>query len=75
MSTITYSFHWVRRSIDEKKRRNSESAESIPTTSTASSIQTKTNSSLWFHKLFEPHQQQEYPYSNNFDFQFLHSIL
>ncbi len=75
MSTIIYSFHWVRRSIDERKQRNSESAESIPTTSTSSSI---TNSSSWFSKLFElqiNNQQQEYPYSNNFDFKFLHSIL
>jgi len=73
MSTIVYSFHWVRRSIDERKQRNSESAESIPTTS--SSI---TNSSSWFSKLFEPQindQKLEYPYSNNFDFKFLHSIL
>jgi len=70
MSSIVYSFHWVQRSIDEKKQRELESNESIPTTN---SIQLKNTSFLWLNQLFK--SQQDYPYSNNFDFQFLHSIL
>jgi hypothetical protein len=70
MSSIVYSFHWVQRSIDEKKQRELESNESIPTTN---SIQLKNTSFLWLNQLFK--SQPDYPYSNNFDFQFLHSIL
>ncbi len=75
MSSIVYSFHWVRKSLDEKKRRHSELDESKPTTDLT---QTKPSSS-WLNQLFK-HQtdnnnEQEYIHSNNFEFKFRHSIL
>jgi hypothetical protein len=75
MSSIVYSFHWVRRSFDEKKQRQSELDES---TSATNSIQLENTSFLWLKQLFKPqinNHQEEYPYSNNFEFKFLHSIL
>jgi hypothetical protein len=72
MASIPYVFHWVQRSIDEKKQRQLEleSHESIPTTST----ELKPHSFSWFNQLFAPqiNNQHEYP---QFDFEFLHGIL
>jgi hypothetical protein len=74
MSSIPYSFHWVRQSLDkEKQRRQSELDESIPTVNT--SIQSKSSLFIWFNQLFKTeiiNQEHQYP---QFDFEFLHSIL
>jgi hypothetical protein len=79
MSSITYSFHWVRQSLDRKKQKQQqcdgvlESHESIPTIN--SSVQSKFPSLIWFNQLFKTeliNQEHQYP---QFDFEFLHSIL
>jgi hypothetical protein len=73
MWSMAYSFHWVRKSRDEKNRPHSESDESI-----TSSTQLKTHSFSWLNQLFKPqinNNEQEYIQSNKFDFELLHSFL
>jgi hypothetical protein len=77
MSSINYSFHWVRQSLDKAKQKQQqdhlESHES--TSATNISMKSKYFSLTWLDQLFKRdliNQEHEYP---QFDFEFLHSIL
>jgi hypothetical protein len=73
MSSIPYSFHWVQH--DKKKQQPSEST---PATSATNTNQLKNSSFSWFNQFFQPQlntNQQEYTYPNQYDLEFLHSIM
>ena len=68
MSSIPYSFHWVRKSLDEKKQQHhGESRETISTIKHPS----------WFKQFLsiKTNNNNQSNESSRFDFEFLHSIL
>ncbi|CAF2600329.1 unnamed protein product [Rotaria sp. Silwood2] len=78
MSSIVYSFHWVQRSLDEKKQRQSDSQKQIPTTPMANSTQLRNSSFPLLNQSFKletNNNLQEYTHTINDNFEFLHSIM
>ena len=77
MSSITYSFHWVRQSLDKAKQQQQQRHLESHESSSKSNISMKSKylSLIWLNQLFKRdviNQEHQYP---QFDFEFLHSIL
>ncbi|UJR20695.1 hypothetical protein I4U23_023816 [Adineta vaga] len=74
MSSIVYSFHWVRISRDAEKNRFTEETS----LSTTNATESKITSVSCFNKIFKyprTHTEQNWVPLNNFDFELLHSIV